>query len=302
MEPADQIVTIRYKPLIKGNSFHSRQFRLTVRQLYGTMIMAYSLYNPDINARISIILDDTNQIDINSVLDLPYFNYTYEYSAQFNNITISFDNREIIQGAVQICVLFGIDPSTVITNVQHNNQPTGINFGRYYIMVPFTNTSPYPDGTIVEFDDVRLQNTELVNSLENMLNSCFENENVGVSLPGDVYAITIDPTRTNVIATCYATPYAPPSYAQYDGAHFISNVCTSSDVRGYGLSKSILVSMLNDKISEGINRFVLGVDPDNTIAYRLYTELGFEKVETIVEYGGDMMSDMLTDVLLLSFD
>lgn len=300
MNPADQIVTIRYKPLIKGDVFHSRKFRLSVRQLYGTLIMAYALYRNNVDV-IAIIFDDGEEVDITTILELPYFNYIYEFAAEFNNITISFDDKEIIQGAVQLCVLFGIDPSVVITNVRYNNRPFGVNFRRYYSVISLANTSKYPDGTIVEFDEVRSDNKDTLTSLENMLNMCFEGMNVGVALPGDAYIITSDPERKHVIATCYINAHLPPSYTQYENAYFISNVCTSNDVRGYGLSKSIIVSMLNEKISEGINTFVLGVDPDNDIAYRLYTELGFVKIESIVEPGGDLFPDLITDILVLSF-
>jgi RimJ/RimL family protein N-acetyltransferase len=129
---------------------------------------------------------------------------------------------------------------------------------------------------------------EMVDSLINSLYQCFPEYSPSIVIPSILYILTTDESRSNIIASCNASKYSPPSIGSLNispelknrisRAYYISSVCASTNYRGQGLSKSVMILMLNDLISKGITSFILEVLPDNKIAYTLYQSLGFRKI------------------------
>lgn len=260
---------IEYKPIT--NNIQTKVLDLNHEQILGFVLMASIVID-----RINIKLQNGSTVDLSKIHEIQYFGYHPSiYHAKFGNYDVSFDSLDIIRGAIQLCLLFGFDPNSLITNVQQNGQPIQINPERYFGILEIPN--PYNDTTVVSIQDLYLS-TALVTSLTKSLNECFPGSDVGITLPSIIYMITSDNERSNVIASCMATLYFPESVNQYKihDSYYIFNVC--SNVQGQGLAKSIMICMLNDLINKGYKNFMLEVAPTNIIAYNLYQSLGFKKL------------------------
>ena len=124
----------------------------------------------------------------------------------------------------------------------------------------------------------------LLRSLTQLMTNCFGTPEVGVYLPSLLYLLFVD---SQVVATVFLTSLKtalPLKYQSVLNSHYIYNVCTYSPYRGRGLMRSVLTSALADiaglsKTSPVI--FYLTVDPANLPAYRLYTSLGFVKIDQV---------------------
>lgn len=295
-----EVITINYRPLIKGNQFHIRTIHVTTDELYGIILMAHAFREMSTSQiyDISIQFANGEYADVARADALPYFGLKgYTYDARFMTVKVSFDNIEVLQGAVQVCLLFGVDPTTAITNAHHNGNPTEFDFGRYFGIITLSNPSTYPDGTALELEAFRpLMVPELSESLEETLAECFPGVDLGIMVPSEFYYVATNSARTNVAASCVVSRYLPEAVSHYAGAYYISNVCAGANFRGQGLAKSVMVCMLNNLLNQGVNRFLLEVDVTNTVAYTLYLSLGFNKVASVTE------DDKTYDVLLLSLE
>ena len=278
-----QAVTINYRPIINNETSHVRKFTTTIDQLLGIMILANSLSSPH---RITIELQGGGIADITQVNTLRNFGNntnSFEYTAKLLDNDVSFNGLELIQGAIQLCLILGVDPSSVITNIQRYGVSVKINFERYFGIISLPNFTEYPDGSAILIEDTAVILSEsLVDSLSKSLKECFPENEPAIIIPSEVYMITIDKTRSNIIASCVATLNAPQSIGQYAniGAYYIFNVCANTNIRGQGLAKSVMISMLNDLIGKGYNTFVLEVLPTNKVAYNLYESFGFQRVSS----------------------
>lgn len=274
-----QTITITYRPLVKGDNYHSKTLSVTPDELYGINLMTKAL-----STDISIITDEPATDRSGTI-----------YSAYFVNDKVSFDSIEVIQGALQVSLLFGIDPGTVITNITHSGKPTHIDFGKYFRIISLPNPSWNADGTVIGLSRIEpFLGPELFNSLQSSLTQCFPNVDIGVKVPSELFFITTDEGLTNVASSCIVDSYLPKNLEHYHGAYFISNVCTSPKYRGQGLSKSLLICMMNTLMNRGVDRFMLEVDVTNDVAYTLYLSLGFRKVDSVSD------GDKTYDVLLFS--
>ena len=290
-------IIIEYKPILNTDIINTRNLTTTLDQLYGIIITSYSITSND---RIKIKLSNNDIVDINQANNLPYFGYypdTYEYTAKIMNYDVSFNGLELIQGSIQLCLILGIDPSSIITNFKNKGMITKLSFGRYLGMVTIHNLTEYNNGIVIDLDDVKdILPPILFASLSKSLKNCFpEYPVIGVPVPCDVYIISDNEDRDNVIATAAITLFGPESIGKYkDIGAYIFNVCANSEYRGQGLSKCVMISMLNDYISKGYHHFTLEVLPDNKVAYSLYLSLGFKKVDTTTD------NIHVYDLLLLS--
>ena len=286
-------VTITYIPLIKGTIKHTRMLLLSLDEIFGFMIAASVLSSPD---RISIQLANGSVADITQVHTLPFITGlpaglpVYEYTATIGTQNIMSYSLELIDGAIQLCVLLGVDPGSIITNIKHRDEYVEIDYGKYYGSLSLPNFTEYPDGSSVPLDLLKYILPEsLVNSLTNSLQECFPGVNAGIMLPSEVYMICSDKERSNIVASGAATLNIPDSLNEYKmmNPYYIYNVCSIIQVRGQGLAKSIMITMLNDLMSDkkGYNKFLLEVDQTNTVAYNLYISLGFHKLTSIGEDG-----------------
>lgn len=284
-------ITIHYQPLIVPTTqFHTRRFSVNEEELSGIVIIAQTITLPD---RISIVDTNGEQFDITRASNLPNFGYRpgrYKYTAKLLTDGVSFDTLDFIQAAIQVCLLFGIDPGSIITDIQEGTLPIKIDFHRYFGTIPITNDSPYPDGSTVGFDELsNVLSLELRTSLESSYRSCFPDVSVGITVPSELYMVTSDESRTNVLTSCIVTNYIPDEVGAHTGAYYIFNVCAISEIRGQGLAKSIMVTMLNDLMGRGVTKFILEVLPTNTVAYTLYTSLGFERIATTYQGEYDIL-------------
>lgn len=280
-------ITIEYKPITGSNLIHTRKITVSIDELFGIMIMANALSSPD---RIIIKLQNGDIVDITQSNTSPYFGNhpnIFEHTAKFMNYDVSFNGLGLIQGAIQVCLLLGVDPSSVITNFKQKGIPNKIAFGRYIGMVSIPNFTEYNDGAAIFVSDANgILPYSLVESLSKSLKDCFPEYPAGIIVPSELYMITTDENRSDVIASCTATLHGPASIGRYKAVGpYIFSVCANSEYRGQGLAKTVMISMLNDLISKGYRTFTLEVLPSNTVAYSLYQSLGFKKV-AITKDGG----------------
>lgn len=276
-----ELITIDYIPLIKGNIHHERKLSLNINQILGMMIMAAAITDP---SRITIKLGNGDIADITAINNLPYYGNhpeSYDYTANFGQYNVSFSDPDVIQGALQICLILGVDPS-IITDVKYRNILQIPDFHRYFGMLSIPNFTEYPDGTSIEINSLKeILPSEFVDSLTKSLTECFpEVSGLGIIVPGEMYMICTDANRSEVAASAAATTYLPNELNQYAylKAYYIFSVCSGTEFRGQGLAKSLMILMLNDLIGRGHNNFLLEVLPSNVVAYTLYASMGFQKI------------------------
>lgn len=316
-----ETIIITYIPIISLNISHQKKLTVTIDQLIGMMIIAAAITTPQY---ITIKLSNGTIADITQIAVLPYFGYKpfqYSYTAKFGPYDVSFNNIDPVTGALQICLLFGVHPSNIITNIKHKGQPIKINFSRYFSLLSIPrfsqwkipvgapkellpNFTDYPDRSVIDIHSLnKIINKNLVDSLSRSLSECFPGPPIGIIIPSELYFISTDEAQSNIIASASASFYSPPGIQQLqldhitmtkiNTAYYISNVCARTQYRGQGLAKSVLISMINDISQKGYRTFTLEVDVTNTIAYTLYTSIGFQKVASIIEEGN------VYDLLLL---
>jgi predicted GNAT family N-acyltransferase len=292
--PEHHQIIVQYRPLVMNQTIHTRYFSANPEQLSGVLVMAYTLAYPN---SVNITRRDGTPIDLNQTPKTLYWGHYPErsnYTAKFLNKPVSFNSLDFIQGAIQVCLLFAFDPSSTITELKYQYTPTQLNFGRYFASISLSNPTDYPDGIPIEFDFLTdILGESRIESMSRNLRECFPDSEQGTIVPSELYFVTTDPEHNEVIALAEITSYLPEEIEQYVGAWYIFNVCTSNSVRGQGLSKSIMVAMLNNLYRQGVTQFILEVLPSNTVAYNLYTSLGFRKVDSVTE------GDKTYDVLLL---
>ena len=292
-------ITIEYQPLLSGNIFHKRNLMVTPEELYGIIIMANIITTSD---NITIKSRDGNVIDTGPIHTLPYLNNKFEYTYKIGSpgiepYDVSSTGLDLIHGASQVCILFGRDPSSIITDIKYMKAPITIDFGKYYGQLSIYNFTEYPDGSAIDVDDVKyIVSPILIDSLSKSLNECFPDSVAGMIVPSEFYMITSDANRDNVIASVSACTNLPQSLGEYANisGYYIYNVCSNTDHRGQGLAKSIIITMLNDLYIKGANMFILEVLDSNIIAYTLYISLGFIKISSSYE------EDKTYDVLYLA--
>lgn len=287
-----QEIRIQYRPLIMNTTVHTRSYSVNSEQLNGILSMAYTIGHP---ASINIYRQDGTPIRLDQVPLAPYWGYRpdrFKYTAKFISNPVSFNSIEFIQGAMQVCLLFGFNPATIIIDIKQRDQPADVDFGRYFGALTLPNTTGYLDGIAVELDFLADTLSEIqIQSMFQTLQQCFSDSEPGTIVPSDLYVITADSDYNQFVALAEITSHLPDEVRQYDGAWYIFNVCSSPKVRGQGFAKSIMIMMLNDMYRKGVRQFILEVLPTNTTAYKLYTSLGFHKVGLVTE--GDKTYDVL---------
>lgn len=289
-----QTITIEYLPLLSGNVFHRRDMKVSLDELFGIMIMANVVTSPNM---ITIRLSNGDVVDITQIHTLPYLTQTFDYVYKLGELNVSSNELELIQGATQLCILFGVDPSSLITDVKHRGISINIDIGKYFGNLSIYNFTEYPDGSTIHLDNIKqIISPRLVDSLMKNLAECFPGTEAGITIPSEIYMISSNMERDDIIACVYVSPYSPESIGAYTdiGAYYVYNVCADINYRGQGLAKSIMITMLNDLYSRGQTRFILEVLDSNTVAYTLYTSLGFKKISSSYE------EDKTYDILYLT--
>lgn len=279
------MITIHYIPLITGTTTHTRKLPLNSDQLTGMILMASIITD---STQLTIELDNGTYADITQAHTLPnYGNHpsTYDYTVNFGQQTISYNGNDILQGAVQLCMIFGIDPGAMITNVTYHGTPGTLDFMRYFGLTSIPNFTSYPVGTVISLSMLNsILSSKLVNSLSKSLHECFPDVEAGIPVPCELYMICTDETRSNIAASLAISTHLPENIGTHPNTYYISNVCAGTAFRGQGLAKSLMICMLNNLISAGHHHFLLEVAPNNTIAYTLYISLGFQHIQTIADY------------------
>lgn len=277
-------ITVTYIPLIRGNTSHTKIFNLTVEAMYGFIVMAGILSSPE---RMQIILSGGDTVDITRYSELTHIGT--RYTAKFKEHNTAFDNIAFVDGGVQVCLLLGIDPSSIITSTT--------TIDRYIAMIEIPNFSGYSNGNVIHINDLdKIIDARLLKSMKLGFQQCFpQNIGIGIVVPSTTYMITTDARKTQVAAIAMITPYNSDSLNSYNNlqAHSIFNVCSS--IPQQGLAKSVLIALINNSIANGINSFILEVLPSNTVAKSLYSSLGFIKV------GTSQAGTSAFDVMLLNF-
>lgn len=279
-------VTVEYRPLNKGNIIHTRKLQLTREQLFGLMIAAKALLSSD---RIIIKLQDGGIADISKINDLPYISgdpKSFTYTGEIGHIKVMFNGIELIQGALQLCILLGMDPTVIITDIKYQGISTKLGYNYHYSVLSIPNFTNYPNGHVIHLDKLKkIISSKLIDTISLSLKECFPESQPAMIIPSEFYMMTSDEDHQNIIASVASSLYLPNSVSKYKylNAYYIYNVCANIKYRGQGLTKSIMITMLNGIISKGHDRFLLEVAPNNTVAYTLYTSLGFKKIDTVIE-------------------
>lgn len=268
-------IIIEYAPL-SNNIVHIRRMHVFKEELYGIAVVAY-IFRKSINITLS-----NKTLNLSQINDfLGNNDQQYDYSAIIGLYTAKFKDIEFLKGIVSICVLFGVDPLSIIKDVKYRSFNIKVDPKRYFGKISIPNFTNYEDGSIIDMSIVKdIMSKEIFNSLSQSLYDGFpESKSIGIFVPSELFTITTDESHTDVIASCLVTKFFPESLSQYRylNAYYISNVCVRSEYKGQGLAKSVIVAMINDLCQRKIFKFILEVSPDNDVAYNLYTSLGFVK-------------------------
>lgn len=273
-------ITITYKPIGGVPILSNQVLTVTLEELFGIISFAYVL--SDINDTIIIKIANNNIVDIKEIIKLPYFLLQYSYTCYLcspsNKCTqVSFHNYDFIQGIIKLCILLGIDPSSCIFNIINEKH-----IHRYYAKFEIPNFTHSPNGITIPIDMLHyIMNDTIVKNMRNLLTKCFpRSTGIGVIIPSNIYIITTDENRDNIVSILGVSRYIPEHIQQYNNAYYIFSVCTDTNYQKQGLAKSLLISMLNDLIAQGANNFLLEVNPTNSSAYNIYHSLGFTKINT----------------------
>jgi len=294
-------ITIVYKPILYSDIIHKKTLNISEEGLAGIIFIVTQILHSN---RITIERADGNIIDLTESIHLP--NITNDYTCYIDNLKVQFDTLDFIQGAYIICMLMGINCSSLITNSTYKDDKS-INFKfEYYIGKVFIKELPFdePDRDFIVSINIldMYMNPRIANSMSETLRDCFREYNsIGVFNPSVSYIVVSDEQYHNVVGLSSATPVLrvlPPKYAngslwtkELGHPWYIFNVCARTEHRRKGIAKSSLISVINGLITEGVRSFVLQVDPSNTSAYNLYISLGFIKID--VNINSDTRYDIL---------
>lgn len=273
-----EIVTIIYKPILYKDTTNSQSLSVSRDQISNITNISHILNRViDIKREKSDIFHETN--------------ISNNYLCNLNGVRILFNDLNFIEISTQICILFGLDPSTQITDIKYKGEPLDINFNRYYnkLIIPNLISSKYVD--IEELD--HLIDSSLIASILRICYDCFKINKIFVIIPTYIYTITTNRADNNVISMLCVTKKIPQYFLTIvcPESYYIFNVCTDTRYRNQGLAKSLLINMLNDLIESGAKSFALSVSPDNFTAYKLYLSLGFEKIHSYMQ--NKIMFDLL---------
>lgn len=261
------IITINYKPIKNIDIIHTKKVQMNKDNIAGALLMAKQIAEPD---QIVFLTQDGRKI--------VRANQRGPYTAMFGTNLIKWGSLDFIAGAIQICLLMGITPREVITD-----STVKIEFNDYIGKMTLPNTYGYVDGTVMETEKLKANmDYKLFLEIDRILRECFPEAHVpGVAVPCDVYLHARDPVYENVTAMVMISKVLPKYLEEHKGSIFIFNVCTDIKNRGQGISKTLMVSALNNLIATGHKTFLLEVKPDNTIAYNLYYSLGFIMIGSV---------------------
>jgi len=254
--------------------------------LYHVIITYQPLPTPQIHRRNLLLnIDEINGLHtITTMLNLPItINHVQipiiqdqgAYTALINSTNVQFQHLDFLQGVFIGCMLCGYDCNTTIQNIYHN----GIHIQPIYKF--YIAGIDIPDPTDLFINELGYYiGSELTESIIDSMDDCFHlGNNIGIFPFTNIYIITPDIERSSVAAVSMGTPIENVDLnMQIQGAYYIYNVCVPSKYRRSGLGKTVMITLMQDMIERGINKFVLEVDPNNISAYMLYQSLGFEKV------------------------
>lgn len=199
------------------------------------------------------------------------------------NILVQFPNFDFLAGAIFMCKLFGLNWLDFILEVHRGEEPYIINTDFYLGKIRLLGHG------ISELKLLYQQMMyETMDSLSKSLYECFDKTEIGVILPSNIVVAASDTNYHNIISSAAVTTslIVLPIKYRIPRSHYIFNVCTKSDHRGKGLSKSVLIALINNILSMGFSTIIyLEVDPLNLSAYNLYISLGFVKIDETISYG-----------------
>lgn len=250
---------IRYKPIIGMSAVSTRHYNIDEITLSGMVFTALKLIGSD---RVIFERDTKEIIDLDEVSKM-----------DFSSL---YQKKEFLMGIQEMALMLGINPNILITDLNYK-----------FLKIDLSNTSSYVNGNIIDIDEIQFPYKDNINLL---LNKCFPTaKGLGMMLPCTIYMYLED----KIIGVTMATRFMP-SYINYITGYYIFNVCTDPQYQGQGIGKSLLICTINDLILLGVKSFTLEVDITNRRAYKLYTTLGFIKINSTIH------DDKLHDVLHLN--
>lgn len=266
---------------------NKKSLNVNFEQLIGLILTANQISSPK---NIKITRNNGDIIDIINIESLTRINYNYNYKCQLGILNVKFESIDFIKGVSLMCLLFGVNPSNLINEAFYNNESIIFEFNRYIGKILLTNN--------LLIDNMRhsLPILYFKNAIQNqyettikILKECFNSgEYSTILLPSIMYITSTDKNYNNIIATASATTnfsFLPNKYHNLNNnqtiptIYYILSVCTGNKYRGQGITKSLLIALINELIIEGARTFLLEVDPRNINAYKLYNKLGFIKID-----------------------
>lgn len=239
---------ISYQPITGVSAISTRYYNIDELTLSGMVFTALQLIGP---ARIMFQRDTKELIDLYQVSEM-----------DFSNL---YQTNEFINGIREMSFLLGVDPSVLVE---------GWTFDYKLQKITLDNNTWYPNGTTVDMNELYFERKE---EMILLLTNCFpEASSPGITVPSMMYLYL---QNDNLIAITMATD-SMPDYLSYLDGWYLFNVCTDSHYQGRGIAKSLLICMINDLILKGSYSFILEVDITNLRAYKLYTTLGFIKINS----------------------
>lgn len=288
-------ILISYEPIVSVHIIHKKSFDVTFEELIGIILTSSQISSPD---KITIQRQNGDIVDIIGAQQLPYVinpkitrlhspgtldNEHYDYICSLGTLNVQFNTLEFIRGVASLCKLLGINPSGLITNPRYKGQNIKLKFEHYIGKITLAG-----EEQIISISKVKPLIGVQYESLVKSLDECFHyGENTGVWIPSVIYIDTTDEQYVNIIATATATTnlsVLPEKYRNIEKTRYISSVCAGNAYRGQGITKSVMISLLNDLIREGVTSFLLEVEPDNIPAYKLYSGLGFVKIDDTFDF------------------
>jgi len=292
------IISVEYVPF--GNIKHVKKIEIgSLYKFYGFLIMAN---DSRISENISIKRSNNENIDFKHIVMkiLEEDQKHLEYSANFGERSIAFKNLEFITGAQRLCILFGMDPRSMITDIKQKDVPILVDFKIYFNKILIPNFTIYSNGTVIDVNQLQeIIDTKIIDSLSKNLIDCFPGSNAGIIIPSDLYIISTDEDAFSIITSANITKNILTNLLPYvsdrKNTYYISNVCSLTPYRGQGLTKSIMIAIINDyHQNHQAKIFLLQVLTTNIIAYNLYLSLGFKFIHS------DTINHETYDLLQLS--
>jgi GNAT superfamily N-acetyltransferase len=239
---------ITYQPISGVSATSTRHYQIDELTLTGMVFTALHLIGPE---RIVFQRDNKEIIDL--------------YQVSHMDFSDLYQTNEFLKGIREMCFLLGVDPAILVE---------GIDFDYKLQKLILPNNTMYPNGTTVDINELYF---ERKSDMIPLLNNCFpEASAIGITVPCTMYLYL---QNNNLIAVTMAMDMMP-YYLSYLDGWYLFNVCTYPHYQGQGIGKSLLICTINDLILKGSHSFILEVDVTNTKAYKLYTGLGFVKINT----------------------